>query len=114
MKKHNTPTTKKSSVLFFKDAIPVPARLYILAVMGVGFAIALHCFSQIAAESSWQWLYLAGLTVVTSSFALKIPLVPRKGGSLSISISDFCVFAGLFLVRASCRGCNCPHRGNHQ
>ena len=97
MKKHNTPTTKKSSVLFFKDAIPVPARLYILAVMGVGFAIALHCFSRIAAESSWQWLYLADLTVVTSSFALKIPLVPRKKGSLSISISDFCVFAGLFL-----------------
>ena len=88
---------KKSSLLFFKDAIPVPARLYILAVIGVGFAIALHCFSRILAESSWQWLYLAGLTVVTSSFALKVPLVPRKKGSLSISISDFCIFAGLFL-----------------
>ncbi len=34
---------------------------------------------------------------MTGSFALKIPLVRCKKGSLSISISDFCIFAGLFL-----------------
>ncbi len=49
MKNRNTTEMKKSSRLFFKDALPVHARVYILAVMATGFGIALHCFSQIIA-----------------------------------------------------------------
>ncbi len=88
---------KQGKTFFFKDPIPVPARLYVLAVITLGFAVALYCLSRIAAEASWQWLYLAGLTVVTSCFAIRIPLNLGKKGSLSISISDFCIFAALLL-----------------
>ena len=88
---------KKGNPLFFQEALPLPARLYVLAVIGLGFGIALNCLAQIAAEASWQWLYLAGLTVVVSCFAIKIPLARGKKGSLTISISDFCIFAALFL-----------------
>lgn len=88
---------KQGKTLFFKDPIPVPARFYVLAVITLGFAVALYCLSRIVAEASWQWLYLAGLTVVTSCFAIRIPLVCGKKGSLSISISDFCIFAALLL-----------------
>ncbi len=88
---------KKGNPLFFRDALPLPARLYILAVIGLGFGIALHCLSRIVAEASWQWLYLAGLTVVISCFAIKIPLARGRKGSLTISISDFCIFAALLL-----------------
>ena len=88
---------KQDKTFFFKDPIPVRARLYVLAVITLGFAVALYCLSRIVDEASWQWLYLAGLTVVTSCFAIRIPLNLGKKGSLSISISDFCIFAALLL-----------------
>lgn len=107
MKKHehsDTPGTsvtacemKKSNSFFFKDTMPMPASLYVLTVIGVGLAIALHCLSRIVADSSWQWLYLAGLTVLTSCLAIKIPLPRSRMGSLTISISDFCIFGALFV-----------------
>ncbi|HEY3130274.1 MAG TPA: hypothetical protein VGL91_12515, partial [Acidobacteriota bacterium] len=44
-----------------------------------------------------RWLYLAGLTVAASCFAVKIPLIRRSGNqSLSITVSDVFIFAGLF------------------
>ncbi len=88
---------KQDKTFFFKDPIPVSARLYVLAVIALGLVVALYCLSRIAAEASWQWLYLAGLTVVTSCFATRIPLNLGRKGSLSISISDFCIFAALLL-----------------
>ena len=88
---------KHDKTFFFKDPIPVHARRYILAVIILGFAVALYCLSRIVDAASWQWLYLAGLTVVTSCFAIRIPLNLGRKGSLSISISDFCIFAALLL-----------------
>ena len=88
---------KQDKTLFFKDPIPVPARLYVLAVITLGFAVALVCLSRIVDEASWQWLYLAGLTVVTSCFAIRIPLLRGTKTSLSIGVSDFCIFAALLI-----------------
>ena len=88
---------KQGRTLFFGDPISIAARLYVLAVLALGLAVSLHCFSRIVAEASWQWLYLAGLTGVTSCFAIRIPLLRGTKTSLSIGVSDFCIFAALLL-----------------
>ena len=88
---------KQGKRLFFKDLIPVPARLYVLAVLVLGFGVGLYCLSEVVAEASWRWLYLAVLTGVTSCFSIRVPLLRGTKTSLSIGVSDFCIFAVLLL-----------------
>ncbi len=82
---------------FFKDAIPKPARLYILAVIFVGLALGIHGLVQTFSHVSWSWLWLAGLCILTSCLSIKVTFAQTRIGSLTISVSDFCIFAALLI-----------------
>ncbi len=89
-------TMKEGRTPFF-DPIPTAARIYVLAVLVLGLGMGLYCLSEIIAEASWQWLYLAALTGVTSCFAIRIPLLRGTKTSLSIGVGDVCIFAALLI-----------------
>ncbi len=83
--------------LFFKDAIPKPARLYILAVIFVGLALGIHALIQTFSHASWNWLWLAGLCALTSCLSIRVTFGRTRIGSLTVSVSDFCIFAALLI-----------------
>jgi diguanylate cyclase (GGDEF)-like protein len=65
--------------------------LYFVIIMGAG--AFLYAAAQIVAQGvSYQWLILAGLTVVTGAFSVNIPAVNSK-----ISIGDTLYFLNLIL-----------------
>ena len=81
---------------FLPESFPVAAKVYILSVIAVGLSVFLY-----SAYLSWmhpdsRWLYLAGLTVVASCLAVKIPLI-KGNTSLSITISDVFIFAAILV-----------------
>ncbi len=88
---------KSERTPFFVDPIPIAARCYVLTVLVMGLAVGLYCLSEVLREVSWHWLSLAALTGVTSCFAIRIPLLRSGKNSLSIGVSDFCIFAALLI-----------------
>ncbi len=87
-----------SSGLFFKEALPAPARFYIVAVILSGFSVFFYCLYRSFAQADLRWLYLAGLTVLASCFPVKIPLLKGKAQSLTITVSDVFVFAAMLFL----------------
>ncbi len=82
---------------FFGDAVPKPARLYILAVIFVGLSLGIHALVQTFIHVSWSWLWLAGLCTLTSCLSIKVTFAQARIGSLTVSVSDFCIFAALLI-----------------
>jgi putative nucleotidyltransferase with HDIG domain len=72
---------------------PRVARLYVWSVIGLGAAAALEAVWRLGSDSvSPQWLVLAVLTVLSSSIAVKVPLVPA-----TVSVSETFLFAAVLL-----------------
>ena len=90
-------TMGQSTNHFFEDAIPKPARLYILAVIVVGLSLGTYALVQTLSHTSWNWLWLAGLCTLTSCLSIKVKFAPARIGSLTVSVSDFCIFAALLI-----------------
>ena len=63
----------------------------------MGLSLLPYCAYQTFYLSSSSWLYLAALTVITSCFAVKVQLASGKRGSLTVSVSDFFIFAAILL-----------------
>jgi diguanylate cyclase (GGDEF)-like protein/putative nucleotidyltransferase with HDIG domain len=72
-------------------------RFYVAAVTVVGIAIALHSLVAMATSPvSIQWFVLAGLTLLSGSFTVRIPTIPAR-----LSVSETFVFAAVLLFGAA-------------
>jgi putative nucleotidyltransferase with HDIG domain len=69
------------------------ARIYVAGVVAAGiFAVAHSLLILTANAVPWQWAMLAGLTLLSGSFTVRIP-----GISARLSVSDTFVFAAVLL-----------------
>ncbi len=81
--------------VFFGESLGLPVRVYVLSLIGLGIPLTLYCLAQVLQADNWNWAYLAGMAVLTSCFVIRIQLGTETGGSLSVTASDFCIFAAL-------------------
>lgn len=70
-----------------------PGKAFITAVSLTGSLIIIACILQLATHPpDIQWLILAGLTLLTGSFTVKVPSIPAR-----LSVSDTFVFTAVLL-----------------
>jgi len=69
------------------------ARAYVLAVVLAGLAVAIHSIVQLYRQPvDSQWFILAGLTLLTGSFTVRVPAIQA-----SLSVSETFVFASVLM-----------------
>ena len=79
----------------FGKSLCLPVRVYVLSLIALGIPLTLYCFVEVLKAGNWNWAYLVGMAVLTSCFVIRIQLGTAAGTSLSITASDFCIFAAL-------------------
>src|SRR5688572_28936511 len=82
-----------------KRATPLPfgARFYIATVVAVGtYVIGASAFDLVVNPTGNEWLYLAGLTILTGSFSIKLPSISAR-----ISVCEAFVFAAVLFFGPS-------------
>jgi putative nucleotidyltransferase with HDIG domain len=68
-------------------------RLYVAAVSTAGIAIVLHSIFEVPhGKLGYQWFVLAGLTLLSGSFTIRIPTIPAR-----LSVSETFVFTAAIL-----------------
>ena len=66
---------------------------YLAAVIVAGFAVVLHSlYTLYASPVGYEWFILAGLTLLSGSFTVKVPTIPAR-----LSVSETFVFAAVLL-----------------
>ena len=71
-------------------------RTYVYAVVGAGvLTLAISIRHIFVSEIGSEWLLLAGLTILTGSFSVKVPSI-----NAYISVSEAFVFASVLLFGA--------------
>jgi diguanylate cyclase (GGDEF)-like protein/putative nucleotidyltransferase with HDIG domain len=75
--------------------LPVPARVFVCAVIGVGAVLVVAFFPVRSFESPWLFLLLVVLSSLASVFKVTLPLA-RSGSTMSVSYSVD--FASLLLL----------------
>jgi putative nucleotidyltransferase with HDIG domain len=69
------------------------ARAYLTAVITAGLAVVLHSlYSLYSKPVGYEWFVLAGLTLLSGSFTVKVPTIPAR-----LSVSEAFVFAAVLL-----------------
>jgi len=69
------------------------ARLYVSLVIATGIIALLHSMYVLREHPvSYHWSILAGLTLLTGSFTVRIPTIPAR-----LSVSEIFVFAAVLL-----------------
>ena len=87
-----------TNVAFSQGAMPQRARRYVFFVILLGLPLIAYCAYQVVTQlDTHTWLYLAGLTALTSCLATKIRLANGKRGSITLTAGDFTIFAALLL-----------------
>ncbi len=87
-----------TDITFSQGAMPDRARGYVFLIILLGLSLIAYCAHHVVTQlDTHKWLYLAGLTVLTSCLAAKIRLASGKRGSLTVTASDFAIFAALLL-----------------
>jgi diguanylate cyclase (GGDEF)-like protein/putative nucleotidyltransferase with HDIG domain len=67
--------------------------LYLLAVIIAGFIVILHSlYSLYARPVGYEWFILAGLTLLSGSFTVRVPTIPAR-----LSVSETFVFTAVLL-----------------
>jgi putative nucleotidyltransferase with HDIG domain len=76
-----------------EERLSAGARVYVGVVIGVGAIALLHSMYVLQANPvSYHWSILAGLTLLTGSFTVRIPTIPAR-----LSVSEVFVFAAVLL-----------------
>lgn len=76
-----------------KQRIPNVGRLYLAAVIVAGLAVVLHSLYILRRSPvGYEWFILAGLTLLSGSFTVKVPTIPAR-----LSVSETFVFAAVLL-----------------
>src|SRR5688500_20333384 len=72
-------------------------RFYVGAVSAAGIAVVLHSLFRVSTESiGYQWFVLAGLTLLSGSYTIRIPAIPAR-----LSVSETFVLAAAILFGPS-------------
>ena len=75
------------------------AQLYVVAVSAAGFAVLFDCISSLLRHPiGSDWLILAGLTLFSGFFTIKVPKLQAR-----LSVSETFVFASVLLF-GTCAG----------
>lgn len=75
------------------EKLSKPGQAYVAGVAAVGLAVAGNALVQLFIQPvSFQWLYLAALTLFTGAFTVRIPGIPAY-----LSVSDTFVLVSVFL-----------------
>jgi putative nucleotidyltransferase with HDIG domain len=76
-----------------RSALSDAGRLYVAAVCAAGIAVVLHSLLTVThGKIGYQWFVLAGLTLLSGSFTIRIPTIPAR-----LSVSETFVFASAIL-----------------
>lgn len=76
-----------------KDRFPKVGRLYLTSVILAGLIVVLHSlYSLYTKPVGYEWFVLAGLTLLSGSFTVKVPTIPAR-----LSVSETFVFAAVLL-----------------
>ena len=76
-----------------KPTLTAAGRLYLTAVILAGGLVVLHSlYSLYTAPVGYEWFVLAGLTLLSGSFTVRIPTIPAR-----LSVSETFVFATVLL-----------------
>ena len=68
-------------------------RLYLATVIITGFVVVLQSlYSLYRSPVGYEWFVLAGLTLLSGSFTVKVPTIPAR-----LSVSETFVFAAVLL-----------------
>src|SRR3954468_18573836 len=68
-------------------------RVYLAAVIAAGLSVVLHSLSTLYLHPvGYEWFILAGLTLLSGSFTVKVPTIPAR-----LSVSETFVFAAVLL-----------------
>ena len=74
-------------------------QLYIVVVSAVGLLVVGHCITMLLASPiGWEWAVLAGLTLLSGSFTVRVPSFQAR-----ISVSETFVFTSVLLF-GTCAG----------
>ena len=88
---------KTTNIKFSQSVMPGRARGYVFFIILLGLPLIPYCAQVVTQLDTHNWLYLAGLTALTSCLSSRIRLANGKRGSITISASDFSIFAALLL-----------------
>src|SRR5262245_25260354 len=76
-----------------KETLAVAGRFYITSVIAAGLVVVLHSlYSLYSKPVGYEWFVLAGLTLLSGSFTVKVPTIPAR-----LSVSETFVFAAVLL-----------------
>src|SRR6478736_3700808 len=76
-----------------KQTLVGTARLYLATVITAGLIVVLHSlYSLYRRPVGYEWFILAGLTLLSGSFTVKVPTIPAR-----LSVSETFVFAAVLL-----------------
>ena len=74
-------------------------QLYIVGVAAAGLLVLGHCVTVLLANPiGWEWVVLAGLTLLTGSFTVRVPSFQAR-----ISVSETLIFTSVLLF-GTCAG----------
>jgi len=74
-------------------------QLYIVVVAAAGLLVVVHCITTLLASPiGWEWVVLAGLTLLSGSFTVRVPSFQAR-----ISVSETFVFTSVLLF-GTCAG----------
>src|SRR4051812_27293627 len=77
----------------FRQTLPSARRVYLAIVVVAGTAAVLHSvYSLYASPVGYEWYILAGLTLLSGSFTVKVPSIPAR-----LSVSETFVFTAVLL-----------------
>ena len=76
-----------------KDKFASAGRAYLTSVIVAGLVVVLHSlYSLYLQPVGYEWFVLAGLTLLSGSFTVKVPTIPAR-----LSVSETFVFAAVLL-----------------
>ena len=78
----------------------LPGRLWLFAIVGVGFPLIGIACTRVLAEWDWSWLWLALAVALTSSLGTRISLRRLGLGGMTITASDCVTLMVLILLNA--------------
>ncbi len=78
----------------------LPSRLWLFAIVGVGFPLIGIACTRVLAEWDWSWLWLALAVALTSSLGTRISLRRLGLGGMTITASDCVTLMVLILLNA--------------
>jgi putative nucleotidyltransferase with HDIG domain len=80
-----------------RGSLTEAGRVYVAIVCTIGIGIVLHSLLQVSqGKVGYQWFVLAGLTLLSGSFTVRIPTIPAR-----LSVSETFVFAAAILFGPS-------------